>query len=336
VETPTKLSPQQVYEAVTNRILELLEKDTIPWRKPWAGGWPHNLFSKREYRGINALILANAGFGSAGWATENQIHKHGGRIKDEQADKPALVFLIKPSFWVWNDPQQVGWQEEGYWCKSYQVWNFEQTEGLDRYAPKRIATPPIEAAAKLVAEMPLRPPIKEDSRGAFYHPRKDFVGLPARNQFNPPEEYYSTLFHELTHATGHPCRLGRKSLDEIIRFGSHEYSQEELVAELGAAFLCALAGIAPKTVQNSTAYIKSWLRVLKNDRALFHKAAGQAQKAADFIRNRIPPSSEPPAVSRSRSSSTTDRNQPETFARADDELERRHSAEVLDVVETAE
>lgn len=322
---PGKLSPQQIYEAVTSRILELLDKGRIPWRKPWVGGWPHNLFSKREYRGVNAVLLANTGFGSAGWATENQIRKHGGRIKIGQTDLWAVVFFIRPSqWWVWNEPQQVGWQEEGVLCKSYRVWNFEQTEGLDRYAPKVAATLPTEAAEKLLTEMPYCPLIKEDPAGAYYNPRKDFIALPARARFNPLEEYYSTLFHELAHATGHPCRLGRKSLDEIIRFGSHEYSQEELVAELGAAFLCAITGITPKTVQNSAAYIQSWLHVLKDDRTLFHKAAGQAQKAADFIRGRIPPKDVP------QEPKTTGRIA-RTARMGVEELERRHSAEVLDV-----
>lgn len=328
-----QLTPQQIYEAVTNRILELLDQGTIPWRKPWAGGWPHNLFSKREYRGINAFLLANAGFGSAGWATENQIRKHGGRIRVGESEKWTRVFFMRPSdWWVWNEPLHVGWQEEGVLCKVYQIWNFEQMEGLDSYAPKPKLTSPVEAAVTLLIEMPLRPPIKKDTRGAYYSPNGDFVALPAREAFKPPEEYYSTLFHELTHATGHPSRLGRKTLEVITRFGDHEYSQEELVAELGAAFLCAVAGIAPKTVENSAAYIKSWLKVLKDDRTMFRKAAGQAQKAADFIRGRVPPEGDLDSPRAQRKSAPSAKTAALSVA---DDLEHRHSAEVLDMAESS-
>ena len=115
---PGKPSVRTAYDAITNRILELLDQGTIPWRKPWASGWPKNLFSKREYRGINVFLLVSAGFGSAGWATANQIRQHGGRIRADQVEKPTTVFFMRPSErWIWNEPQHVGWQEAGILCK---------------------------------------------------------------------------------------------------------------------------------------------------------------------------------------------------------------------------
>lgn len=119
----------------------------------------------------------------------------------------------------------------------------------------------------------------------IYSPSLDYVQLPATHTFNSSEEYYSTCFHELTHATGHASRLGRKSILELSYFGSHEYSKEELVAEMGAAFLCGYSGIEQRTIENSAAYIEGWLKVLKGDKTLLVHAGAFAQKAVDYILN---------------------------------------------------
>lgn len=114
----------------------------------------------------------------------------------------------------------------------------------------------------------------------------DYIKMPDKHMFNTPEEYYCTCFHELSHSTGHEKRLSRKSLTEVSGFGSHEYSKEELIAEFSSAFLCAFAGIEQKTLENSAAYIKSWLKVLKDDKKMLVMAAAQGQKAADYILDR--------------------------------------------------
>jgi antirestriction protein ArdC len=116
--------------------------------------------------------------------------------------------------------------------------------------------------------------------------------MPDRQTFSSAEEFYSTLFHELTHSTGHPLRLNRSSLTEFERFGDEKYSSEELVAEMGAAFLCGFAGIDNRTVNNSAAYLRSWLEVFKKDSRLVLVAAGQAQKAVDLILNHQAPLSQ--------------------------------------------
>jgi antirestriction protein ArdC len=324
---PSKLSARDAYETITRRILELLDKGVVPWRQPWRSGWPHNLFSKRDYRGINVFLLVNAGFGSAGWATANQIRKHGGRIRVDQLERPSRVFFMRPNqWWVWNEPQHIGWQEEGILCKVYEVWNWEQTEGLDDHAPKPSQTKPVELAEQLVNGMPCPPAIKRHPRHACYYPREDVVAVPPDSQFQQREEYYCTLFHELIHATGHESRLERASLRQFKQFGDHDYSQEELVAELGAAMLCGLAGIAPKTIENSAAYIQSWLRVLKNEKSFVVRASGFAQKACDYIRGVpvLPPA--PPAKPPPRTPGLASRLDPTS-----DELEQRISAEALDM-----
>jgi antirestriction protein ArdC len=114
----------------------------------------------------------------------------------------------------------------------------------------------------------------------------DHVKLPNREAFKSPEEFYSTAFHELSHATGHQSRLGRKGILEPSYFGSHDYSQEELVAEFGASMLCGVSGIEQSIIENSAAYIQGWLKVLKADKKCLVLAAAQAQKAADFILNK--------------------------------------------------
>lgn len=285
---PAKLSARDAYEAVTNRILELLEKNVIPWQQPWRGGWPQNLFTKREYGFLNGLFLNVAGFGTPYWATQKQIEKHKGRIRADQATKCNTVFFFLPPRRFWINTIEFGSHEaSALFLRLYAVWNVEQTEGLERYIPQPTQSVPVDEAEKLVKGMPQAPTIRGNPGMAYYHPRKDFVSLPSDTQFHSIEEYYATLFHELVHATGHPARLKRKSLAEMGKFGDPDYSQEELVAEMGAAMLCGVAGIAPKTVENSAAYIQFWLRELKNDKRLLLIAAGQAQKACDFIRGRI-------------------------------------------------
>ena len=141
---------------------------------------------------------------------------------------------------------------------------------------------PIEECEAIVAGMPLRPQIRESGQGAYYFPAKDEVSMPPLRVFDSAEAYHSTLFHELTHSTGHESRLARP--DAFAgRFGSEPYAKEELVAELGAAFLCARAGIAPATLEDSAAYLENWLKKLREDKRLIITAAGAAQRAADFI-----------------------------------------------------
>jgi antirestriction protein ArdC len=145
----------------------------------------------------------------------------------------------------------------------------------------------MQAAEQIIAGMPKRPEIQHGLNRAFYSPTKDIVGMPRPEQFNSSEHYFSVLFHELTHSTGHASRLSRKSVcrtnGKLAAFGTDPYAKEELVAEMGAAFLCGHAGIVDCTVDNSAGYIASWLERLKNDPKLVVQAAAQAQKAADFI-----------------------------------------------------
>jgi len=246
---------------------------------------PKNLVSKKEYRGINVFQLACQDYSSPYWLTFKQCQERGGHIK--QGEKSTPVILWK---WIGCKDREEGVHGMMPFLRYYSVFNVDQTEGVAAPEPAEVnnTVDTIPNVADLVANMPLRPELKFGGNRAFYSPSLDYVQLPHLSIFITPEEYYSTLFHEYVHATGHEKRLGRKSILEPSYFGSHDYSKEELVAEMGAAFLCGHAGIENSTIENSAAYIKGWLKALKNDKTLLVHAAGQAQKAADYILNRKP------------------------------------------------
>ncbi|GFE57405.1 ArdC family protein [Geobacter sp. AOG1] len=279
-----------VYEIINNRIMELLEQGTIPWRKPWnaENNDPKNLISKKSYRGINHFLLSCTPYNSPYWLTFKQVQDKGGHVKRGERSTPVV-------FWKWLDKSTEGTDLNSTLSTSkipllryYNVFNIDQTEGIPAPEPTEAHNDnhPLLGPEQIIKNMPLRPELRFGGNKAYYSPSLDYIQLPHLSTFDTPEEYYSTLFHELTHATGHSSRLSRKSVLEPSYFGSHEYSKEELIAEMGAAFLCGYTGIKQKTIENSAAYIHGWLKELKNDKTLLIHAAAQAQKGADYILNR--------------------------------------------------
>ena len=167
----------------------------------------------------------------------------------------------------------------------YHVFNAAQCDGLKTLAA--LIEPIAPSKPKdIVANMPQPPTLKHGMTHAFYSPAADYIGLPTRERFDSEDAYYATLFHELVHSTGHEKRLKRTTIAESSGYGSDPYCKEELIAELGAAFLCGQAEIAERTIENSAAYIQGWLSQLQSDQTLIVSAAAQAQKAVDFILNR--------------------------------------------------
>lgn len=273
-----------VYSIVTDQILKQLESGVAPWRKPWRTEPPCNLVSGKEYRGINPFLLAYQGYGSRYWITFNQAQKLGGHIR--KGEKSSIV-----TFWNIGEEKIVR-NAEGKERKSkpillryYNVFNVEQTEGiadklgLGNASPR---VPNIEACEAIVKGMHNAPVMQQDAR-AWYRPSNDTVGMPSKTLFHSSEEYYSTLFHELTHSTGHSSRVGREGIEDIAAFGTESYSKEELIAEMGAAMLCGVTGISPATIPNSAAYLRGWINKLRGDSKLIVAAASAAQKAADYI-----------------------------------------------------
>jgi antirestriction protein ArdC len=274
------------YEWITEQILRLLERGVAPWRQPWDGAadMPRNLASRRRYRGVNAFLLhatrIERGYRTPWWATFNQVRGLRGHVrKGERATKIV--------YWQWGS---VGDELEEAPARPvlrhFNVFNLDQCDRLEAKVPS--ATPavvqPIVAAERIVAAMPNPPTIHHGEAAAWYCAHDDAIRLPSIRAFESHRAYYATLFHELAHATGHPSRLGRFAADwKLPPFGSPDYSEEELTAEMAAAFLCGEAGISGSTVECSAAYLQEWLRVLQRDPGALLFAASRAQKAADCI-----------------------------------------------------
>ena len=278
-----------VYEIITNRIIEQLEAGEIAWKKPWNAQTqaPRNLISGKLYSGINTFILLSARYQSPYWLTFKQTTEKGGSVRKGEKGYPVVFWKIDK-----KADEETGEEKTVPILRYYTVFNVAQIDGLQGVPATEIhsttedGAEAIDAAEWIVAQMPNRPQISHGHTRACYSPAWDRVEMPVAIAFTGPAEYYSTLFHELAHATGHESRLGRHQTIKNHSFGSQDYSKEELVAEFGSAFLCAEAGISPAVIENQTAYIQGWLKALKNDNKLLINAAAQAQKAADFIMGR--------------------------------------------------
>lgn len=283
-----------VYEIITERILAEIAKGTLPWHKPWKnadGEEPTNLHSRKAYRGLNRFLLSSMPYDRPYFVTYKQAQEMGGNVKSGEKGCPVI-------FWkrdTYTKKQSDGSEEErmGFLLRYYTVFNVAQCEGLAQWTPAAptattAPVPTLDRAEAIVAGYTSRPSIyhKAQSR-AYYTPAYDSVTMPARDQFESAAEYYSTLFHELTHSTGHETRLKRPTLTDMVHFGDTNYSKEELIAEMGAAFLCGEAGIENEAVlKNSAAYLDGWRRKLSSDSRVVVMAAAQAQKAADHILGR--------------------------------------------------
>ena len=293
----------KVEEIITDRIVKILEAGTVPWHKPWANrgddAFPRNAITKRGYRGINVFILASQSYGSPYWLTYREADRLGGHVRKGEHGTPII-------FWKWLSREvekDDGTVAERHFpmLRYYAVFNAEQTEGCRQPADASPSdTPtfsPIEACEAVYANMPNRPKLEHGAttaitRGrrleAYYSASADAVVMPRREAFDSPEFYYSVLFHELTHSGGAVHRLNRPTLNQALRFGDTNYSKEELVAEMGAAFLAGHTGIEQVTLTTSAAYLASWIKALKGDARLAIQAGAAAQKAVDYILNRRP------------------------------------------------
>ena len=297
-----KTTPEHrdVYSIVTEQVITALETGTVPWHKPWSAeiGLPRNLSSGKAYRGINPFLLGCAqaahGFESPYWLTYKQASERGGHVR--KGETSSLVV-----FWKRLDPvkvRKVRDDETGELIEMaspgasmvlryYNVFSVEQCEEIEypRTKTARHDWEPLEECDTIARDyLRLGPQLVEGGLRAAYSPSMDNLFMPDRDRFESAAGYFSTLFHEMTHSTGHAKRLARKDLLESHGFGDASYSREELVAEMGAAMLCGVVGIEQLTVPNSAAYVASWLDKLQGDKRLVVTAAAQAQKAADLIR----------------------------------------------------
>lgn len=279
-----------LYSRVTRQVTELLEKGVVPWRSPILGQQqarlPRNLNTGKGYRGVNVFTLAftayTMGYESAYWLTYRQAKERGGQVRKGERATPVVFW--KPLEEV---DEKTGEKKRAFVLRCYNAFNVEQCDGIER--PDAVAYPlrehtPLEAAERLLAGFADGPTVEHQGSQAYYRPLTDTVRLPEPERFTSSAEYYSTWFHELAHSTGHSKRVDRKLDTDPAPFGTADYSKEELVAEMTAAFLSAETGIAPVVIENQAAYIKGWLGRLKQDSRLLVFAAGAAQKAADWIK----------------------------------------------------
>ena len=267
----------QVYAIITEKIIEQLEKGAVPWRKPWKTILPQNLISKREYRGINSILLNSLPSEHPYFLTFRQARALGGFVRHGQRGLPVV-------FWRFIEDEET--KKKIPFLRYYTVFNISQCEGIAVPEFYNRNVQPIEECERIVSGMPNPPQIEFGGNQAFYVPSCDLISIPVRQRFDNAEEFYLTLLHEMVHSTGHISRLNRKGIHESgVGFGREVYSHEELVAEIGASFLNAKAGIVGRTIENSASYIANWLAVLRSDKRLIILAAGQAQKAADYILN---------------------------------------------------
>ena len=281
-----------VYSRVTDQIVAELEAGVRPWVQPWNAAHAAGEVSRplrhnaMPYRGINVVLLWLAAlrqhFTCPLWMTYKQAAELGGQVR--RGAKGSLV--VYADTFTRRETGDDGQEQEVAvpFLKSYTVFNAEQIDGLPAhyYAQAEQPTHPverIERAERFVANTGAD--IRHGGGMAYYAPAGDFVQMPPLASFRQAESYYATLCHELTHYTRHPSRLNRDFGRQ--RWGDEGYAMEELVAELGAAFLCADLGLTLEIRDDHAAYIGSWLKVLKNDKRAVFTAAGHAQRAADFL-----------------------------------------------------
>lgn len=272
-----------IYQHVTDRLIELMEREGSNWTKPWravAGEQPHNAISGRTYQGVNPGLLHMEGRSCPAWASFKQWQGKGYNVrkgerstlvvfwkmlvvKDKDDDKARTIPMLR-YYRVFNGEQVA--DADG---KPYAFTRPERIETIDRHAEADAAIAATGAYIRHVT-----------GNRAFYSPLRDEITVPHVGQFASAAGYYGTLLHELGHWTGHASRLGR---DFSGRFGSQAYAFEELVAESAAAFLASRLGIEADPAPDHAQYLNNWLRVLRDDKKAIFTAFSAARKAADFI-----------------------------------------------------
>lgn len=276
---------KDVYEMVTDRIIEQLEQGVIPWQKPWGGviDGAYNRISKKPYSLLNQMLLQHSGE----YATFKQWSELGGHIRKGEKSEIVVFWKLQP----YEDENADGEKiiKQIPLLRYYNVFHVSQVDGIE---PKELDLnefEPIEEAEKIKTEYMTRENLKileKLTDKAFYSPTFDYIQIPCKEQYQNVEEFYSTLFHEMVHSTGYKTRLDREDVKDCMYFGSENYSKEELTAELGSAFLVNLLGIETKnSFRNSSAYIQGWLGRLRGDKKFIVSASSKAEKAVKYILN---------------------------------------------------
>ena len=300
MEPKANSKPFNVYQMVTDRIVEQLEKGIIPWQRPWSGlgledGGAINYVSRKPYSLLNQMLLGKPGE----WLTYKQLKERGGIIK-KGCKAGIVVFYTKFTVAKRKEVGEDGEEKEVTVTsfkdipvlKYYNVFHIDDVEGIEAKTQEvkpNDSLQPVERAESVISgylsrENGLKFINDKPTNRACYAPTLDVVQVPMLKQYEIVEEYYSTTFHELVHSTMQKNRCDRAADNNNAHFGSEKYSREELVAETGSAMLCSVLGIdCDKAFKNSVAYIQGWLRALKGDNKAIVWAASRAEKAARYI-----------------------------------------------------
>lgn len=281
------------YQEITNQIVSSIEKGGyLPWRKPWSvdAGFSlaRNIISNKRYRGINQVLLSCSKYEDPRWATFNQVRGLGGKVKKGEKGTSICLYNFAQTQ---TQPDELGTETQIItqpYLKFFTVFNAEQCE-IPHLKP--LPQPlnhdvDLQRGLGFVAQMPNKPDVRTGGTRAFYSPTEDYVGMPELDRFESVSMYLSTLYHEFAHSTGHLSRLGRFKPNSILLFGSQDYAFEELVAELASTFLCQEIGIK-NSLENHVAYLDNWLERFKADTRYIFRASFKAQRAVDFILNRM-------------------------------------------------
>ncbi|MEP1085220.1 zincin-like metallopeptidase domain-containing protein [Algoriphagus sp.] len=294
--TQTAKGLSDIYQKVTDLIIEKLEQGVIPWKQPWHEmGMPSNYLTKKPYKGINLWLLLSCGHQYPYYLTFKQANSMGGKIKKGAKALPIcywnFAFRDKKTGKVIPE-DRIGEYDlklvsKSGFLKEFKVFPIEQIEGIEWEFPEIGHTDPLpenEQCQKIYEEMLRAPELTHQGSSAYYRADLDQITMPEKKLFSSTEEYFGVFYHELVHSTGHPSRLNRAGVSEPQQFASEFYSREELIAEMGAGYLNNLTGILDQyLLENSAAYIQNWLNELRNDKHLLIEAASKAQKAVDYI-----------------------------------------------------
>jgi len=316
-----KENGKNVYEIITEKIVKIIEKsEYLPWRKPWSinqtgePNYPLNFSTKKHYSGVNLFVLSMEmdmrKHQCPYFMTFKQVSEMKGTVKKGAVSYQICFYTndlyrnvdtgrtITKTAWEKLPNSEKGNFEPSFTLKFYNAFNAADIDGIDfgdNWKPRTLKDfEQIESCENIVYNMPNKPPITEVAQDkAFYMPSTDSITMPLRGYFERPQEFYSTLFHEMIHATGSENRLDRQEKKKRKAFGDSFYSYEELIAEMGACYLCGESGILYFTLDNSVAYLKSWkskvINYLSEDPKFFFKAAADAQRGADYILGKSDP-----------------------------------------------
>ena len=273
-----KKSRRDIEQEVTDKVIAQLEKGIAPWRKSWATGEGLALRENGQpYRGYNQFILSLSGYASPYWFTYKKASELGGQVRG--GEKGTSIHFFKP---LDIKDKATGEDKKIPLMKFYSVFNAEQIDGLpEKFFPKPVERTEVErdaGAEEYIKNIPAV--IRHGGGSAFYSPSTDFIQVPDASAFDSMEDYYSTVLHELAHWTGAKARLDR---DLRNSFGTKDYAREELIAEGASCFICAHLGLEPEPREDHSAYLQSWLDVLKDDKTALRKAFAKAQKVVDFL-----------------------------------------------------